>query len=106
MRHRLLKDAVRIKDDSIRPRTTTGVWLICSQDGEFLIRAGTREAEAFEVVVRMRVAICADRLTSLVVVATLVHGIVDIRLPVTYAPACVDTGLALCTQKQRVIRRG
>lgn len=100
MRHRPLEDAVRVEDDSIRPRAPAGVWLICSQDGELLIRAGTWEAEAFEVVVRVRVAIGADRLTLTVVVATLVHGIVDIGLPVTHAAASVDTGLALCTQER------
>ena len=67
------------KDDSISPWAPPCVRIVAAQDGEFVIWSSVREAEAFVVVVLMRIA-TADRLPVLIVAITLLYGLVDIRL--------------------------
>ena len=104
MCHRLLKDAIGVENDSIRPWTTTCVGLVCPKNGELLIRAGTRKAEAFIVGEGMRVVVAANCLAVTIVAATLVDRIINIGLPVADAAVSVDAGLTLCTSKERFIR--
>lgn len=82
MSNHSLEIAVCIKDDSIWARTSARVYLVGAQDRKLLIRLRVREAEAFVVVVRVRVFIATDRLALPVVAAALVHGSINVRLPV------------------------
>ena len=106
MRNCPLKVTVRVENDPIGTWVAAGIGLIGPKDGELLIGAGTGKAEAFIIAERMRIAVAADGLAVFVVVAALVHGVIDVRLPVTNATAGVDTSLTLCTDKQRVSQCG
>ena len=104
MRHCPLKYAIRVENDPIRTWVAAGVGLIGLEDGELLIRAGTGQAECFIIVECMRVVVAANRLAVAVIVAALVDGIIDIRLPVADATAGVYTSLTLCTETERMSR--
>lgn len=106
MRNGPLKFTVRVENDPIGTWVAAGVGLIGPEDGELLIGAGTGKAEAFIVAERMRIAVTADGLAVVIVVAALVHRVIDVRLPVANATAGVDTSLTLCTDNQRVSHYG
>lgn len=97
-----LKVTVGVENDAIRTRAAAGVGPIGAEDGELLIRAQIGKAEAFIIGEGMRILVAADGLAVSVVVAALVHGLIDIRLPVADATAGVDTNLTLCTNKPRM----
>ena len=90
--HPFILTATR-EDDPIGARTTSGVWLIAAKDWKFIVGSSIREAEAFIVVVLVRIFVAADRLPVLVITITLLHGFVDIRLII----ACRATSIHALT---------
>lgn len=102
MRDCSLKVTVRVENDPIRTRVAARVGPIGAKDGELLIGAGIRKAEAFVIGEGMRIVVAADGPAAVVIVAALVHGVIDIRLPVADTTAAVDACLTLCTDKPRM----
>lgn len=99
MRHGLLKDTIGVENDPIGTGVAARVGLVGPEDGKLLIRAGIGKAEAFIVIEGVRIVVAAHGLLVAVVVAALVHGVIDIRLPVAHAPTGVDASLALCNSQ-------
>lgn len=77
MRNQPLQRTPPCENYSIRPGTAARIWLERVQDGELIIRARGGEIESFVVVVDVRVAVGADGLASVEVVAALGDGVVD-----------------------------
>lgn len=75
---------------SVWPGVTPRIRLEGVQDGELVVRARGGEIKAFVVVVHMRVAVAADGLAAVQVVAALGDGGVDSGLVVAGAGAGVD----------------
>ena len=106
MRDCPLKVTVGVENHPIRTRIAARVGAIGAKDGELLIGAGIGKAEAFIIGESMRIFVAANGLAVVIVVAALVHGVIDIRLPVANTTAAVDACLTLRKDKQRVSRCG
>lgn len=106
MRDCPLKVTVGVENHPIRTRIAAGVGPIGAEDGELLIGPGIGKAEAFIIGEGMRIVVAADGPAISVIVAALVHGVIDIRLPVADTTAAVDARLTLRKDKQRVSQCG
>lgn len=69
--------SIGVEDDTIGTGRTTGVDVSVLQNGEFLVRTGDGEVEAFAVVERVRVVVVSDLLAVVVVRDSLVQGGAD-----------------------------
>ena len=63
----------------IRPRTTTRIHLLITQDRKLIIRPGIWEGETLVVFVLVWILVAADGLVVLVVIVALLDGGGDVR---------------------------
>ena len=93
------------KDDTIGSRTASGINILVTQDGKFVVGTIIWKGEAFVVVILVRVFIVAHSGPILVIAVALLHGSVDIILGI----ACAATGfcaLALGDVRSRELYEG
>ena len=90
VRNHPLVCALTGENDSIRPRTASGIDLIATQDGEFVIRTRVGEVEALVIIVYVRIFVFTDGGVLFIVVAALLDSVVDVGLIVTRAAALID----------------
>jgi len=82
-----------IKHDSIRPWAAPGINFIRAQNRELVVRSCDREAEAFVIVVDVRIVAAAERLPGLLERVAFGLGGRDVGGPVANCATGVDAGL-------------
>ena len=75
------------EDDTIGSWTASSVYLLITQDGEFVIGSSVRKGETLVVFVLVRIFIATDGGPLLVVAVALLHGGVDVVLGIACAAA-------------------
>ena len=87
MRDDALVRPISSEDDAVSSGTASSVNLLVTQNGKLVIRSTIWEAEAFVVVVLMRIFIVAHGGVVLIVAVTLLHGGIDVILGIARAAA-------------------